>query len=114
MDTANEEQIDIPQELNNKHYPEQLPSKKIQIQQYQDIALIGFTKPLLRHTNVSKYFNVSIVKIVSTRAKINLSYAGDLIPLSISPGCSIFNGKRTHKLKNLSLFINGECNLYLL
>ncbi|KAL7908056.1 hypothetical protein GGI35DRAFT_52915 [Trichoderma velutinum] len=139
MDNANEELISV-QDLDDVHTSvfenisrnveepnlqwKQLiyiKEKGVQILECQDVALIGFVKPLIR-----MYYNISIIKIKSTRSKINLHYAGDLIQLSECDGCKIYDEKRkkSHELvlgkklhlsrKQLSLYINGDCDLYLL
>ncbi|KAL7940552.1 hypothetical protein V8C42DRAFT_337204 [Trichoderma barbatum] len=96
-------------------------TKDARIYQCNDDALMNFTEPLLEH-----YFNAIILKIDSTRAKIILAGAGDIIPLSPCPGCSIYDDKRekSHQLekgkkihlsrKQLGLRINTSCVIYLL
>ncbi|PKK41596.1 hypothetical protein CI102_14217 [Trichoderma harzianum] len=134
MDNTNKEQIYV-QELDDILSPvfqkisriitdpniqwEQMRSKKVHMQQCLDDTLISLTTPLTQ-----TYFNISIIKIASTQAKIRLSYSGDIIPLSECSGCDIYDGKKTHQLvfgkklhlpqKQLGLFMGGECDLYLL
>ncbi|KAL7936936.1 hypothetical protein V8C35DRAFT_294239, partial [Trichoderma chlorosporum] len=93
-------------------WEQQLSSNKnIQIQRCKDKNLISFTSPLTPLVN-------------SNRAKITLHHTGDIIPLSICPGCNIWDGKRTHQLefgkrthlsqRQHSLYIYADCTLYLL
>ncbi|KAL7928239.1 hypothetical protein V8C35DRAFT_318668 [Trichoderma chlorosporum] len=138
MVDASEDQIYV-QKLDNLHYgvvsniscriesPNLLweqrrsSTKDARIYQCNDDALMNFTEPLR-----VLYFNAIILKIDSTRAKIILPRAGDLIPLSPCLGCSIYDDKRekSHQLemgeklhlsrKQLGLRINTSCVIYLL
>ncbi|KAL7934435.1 hypothetical protein V8C35DRAFT_302560 [Trichoderma chlorosporum] len=103
---------------------EQLPSYKF-TKQCKDNTLINITKPLK-----PQYFGARILQI--NAGVIPLHQTGDLIPLylsndsNLSNGCGIRDGEKFHKFnfgkklhvpaksKELELYVEGGCTLYLL
>ncbi|KAL7936786.1 hypothetical protein V8C35DRAFT_296454 [Trichoderma chlorosporum] len=138
MDHVDEEQISE-QVLDDLHYAvvsnisrnmvmpetqwEQRPSNNNNVSYYhsKDSTLMKFASPI-----IPEYYKIIILRIESksSRAKINLFQTGDLVPLSLDPGCSISDGEKSYPLeygkkvhlsqRQLSLQINPNSALYLL